>query len=165
MDISPIFLIILTILEIKLLIHCYKTAIVSSVIAEIRFIPILIAFILIKEINKGQIIVIIKDYVYLSTLILLLLNYLLIFIFHLRKSEFQIVTDYLKNYNINIKESDKTILKFNSLQLKSAIVRYIQNHKNSDKTTKEKKLKDLLNDNSPNLFESLKKTNKITKKG
>lgn len=156
MDISPILLIILAILEIKLLIHCYKTAIVSSVITEIRFIPILITFILIKEINRDQIIIIIKNYVYLATLILLLLNYLLIFIFHLRKNKFQIVTDYLKNYDIIIKESDRTILKFNSLQLKSAIVRYIQNHKNSDKTTEEEKLKDLLNDNSLNLFESLK---------
>lgn len=160
MDISPIFLIILAILEIKLLIHCYKTAIVSSVITEIRFIPILIAFILIKEINRDQITIIIKDYAYLATLILLLLNYLLIFIFHLRKSEFQIIADYLKNYDINIKEGDKTILKFNSLQFKTAIIRYIQNHKKNDKTTEEEKLKDLLNDNSPNLFESLKNTNK-----
>jgi len=160
MDISPIFLIIFAILEIKLLIHCYKTAIVSSVIIEIRFIPIFITYILIKEINRDQITIIIKDYVYLTTLILLLLNYFLIFIFHLRKNEFQIVANYLKNYDITIKEDDKTILKFNSLQLRSAIIRYIQEHKNSNKITEEEKLKDLLNNNTPNLFESLKNTDK-----
>ena len=160
MDISPIFLIILAILEIKLLIYCYKTAIVSSVITEIRFIPIFIAFILIKEINRDQIIIIIKDYVYLATLILLLSNYLLIFIFHLRKNEFQTVADYLKNYNIIIKEDDKTILKFNSLQLKLAIIRYIQKHKNNNKITEKEKLKNLLNSDMPNLFKSLKNTDK-----